>query len=195
MEVERRSVKKEEEEEEEDMNKNVMLNHMAQMGFRFLGFVLSLVAAIVVGLNKQSKVVPLTVSLNLPPLDYTLTANWHYLSALVYLLATNVIACSYSFLSFVFLLKNKNKDSILALLVIVLDTVMVALLFSSSGAAAAVGVIAYHGNSHVQWNKVCDVYGRFCKQMAASTVLSLAGAVVFMLLVVLASVGLQKRPK
>ena len=83
MEVVRRSVKKEEEEEQQDMNKNVMVNHMAQMGFRVLGFVLSLVAAIVVGLNKQSKVVPLTVSLNLPPLDYTLTANWHYLSALV----------------------------------------------------------------------------------------------------------------
>ena len=92
------------------------------------------------------------------------------------------------------LLKKKSKDNILGLLIIVLDTVMVALLFSGSGAAGAVGVIAYQGNSHVQWNKVCDIYGRFCKQVAASTVLSLAGAVVFMSLVVLASVGLQKRP-
>ena len=111
-----------------------------------------------------------------------------------YLLATNVIACSYSFISLFFLLKDTGNDNILVLLVIILDTVMVALLFSSSGATAAVGVIAYHGNSHVQWNKVCDIYGRFCIQVAASTVLSLAGAVVFMLLVVLATVGLQKRP-
>ncbi|XP_038879800.1 CASP-like protein 1E2 [Benincasa hispida] len=194
MEVERRRVKMEAERKDQEMKKIGNYHNKVEMVFRVLGFVLSFVAAIVVGLNKQTKLVPLTVSLNLPPLDYTFIAKWHYLSAFVYLLATNIIACSYSFISLFLLLKNKSKDNILGLLIIVLDTVMVALLFSSSGAAAAVGVIAYHGNSHVQWNKVCDIYGRFCKQVAASTVLSLAGAVVFMLLVVLASVGLQKRP-
>ncbi|KGN57071.1 CASP-like protein 1E2 [Cucumis sativus] len=197
MEVERRRGKMEEERKNEEMKKmgNDYDNyHKVEMVFRVLGFVLSFVAAIVVGLNNQTKVVPLAVSLNSPPLDYTFIAKWHYLSAFVYLLATNIIACSYSFLSLFLLLKNKSKDNILGLLIIVLDTVMVALLFSGSGAAGAVGVIAYQGNTHVQWNKVCDIYGRFCKQVAASTVLSLAGAVVFMSLVVLASVGLQKRP-
>ncbi|XP_022955984.1 CASP-like protein 1E2 [Cucurbita moschata] len=179
---------------EDERKEEKKMGSKIEMVFRVSGFVLCFVAAIVVGLNEQTTILPLTLSLDLPPLDFTLTAKWYYLSALGYLLATNIIACSYSFISLFFLLKDTSNDNILILLVIILDTVMVALLFSSSGAAAAVGVIAYHGNSHVQWNKVCDIYGRFCIQVAASTVLSLAGAVVFMLLVVLATVGLQKRP-
>lgn len=84
MEVERRRVKMEDEKNEE-MKKigNYDNNTKVEMVFRVLGFVLSFVAAIVVGLNKQTKVVPLTISLNLHPLDYTFTAKWHYLSAFV----------------------------------------------------------------------------------------------------------------
>ena len=53
-----------------------------EMVFRVSGFVLCFVAAIVVGLNEQTTVLPLTLSLDLPPLDFTLTAKWYYLSAL-----------------------------------------------------------------------------------------------------------------
>lgn len=78
MEVERRVNKK-----EEDQDEMKKMGNLVEIVLRVLGFVLSLVAAIVVGINKQTKVVPVTVSLNLPPLDFTLTAKWHYLSALV----------------------------------------------------------------------------------------------------------------
>lgn len=86
MEVERRRGKMEEERKNEEMKKmgNDYDNyHKVEMVFRVLGFVLSFVAAIVVGLNNQTKVVPLAVSLNSPPLDYTFIAKWHYLSAFV----------------------------------------------------------------------------------------------------------------
>ncbi|XP_022138120.1 CASP-like protein 1E1 [Momordica charantia] len=154
---------------------------------RVLGFVLSFVAAIVVGLDKQTKVIP--------ALDLVVSAKWHYLSAFVYLFAVDIITSSYGLLSLLLTLTNKNQSNTSILLLIVLDTVMVALLSSGGGAAMAIGMIGYHGNSHVMWNKVCDIFGRFCKHVAVSTVLSLAGAVVFMSLVVLAVVDLQKRPK
>ncbi|XP_008438806.2 CASP-like protein 1E1 [Cucumis melo] len=163
---------------------------------RVLGFLLSLVAAIVVGVDKETKVVPVTISSNLPPFPIVVVAKWRYLSAFVYFFATNVIASLYGLLSLMLTLSNKNgSNNVLTLLVIVLDTVSVALLSSGAGAAMAIGVIAYEGNSHVRWNKVCDTFGKFCKQVAASALLSLAGAIVFLLLVILALVGLLKRPK
>ncbi|KGN57072.1 CASP-like protein 1E1 [Cucumis sativus] len=163
---------------------------------RVLGFLLSLVAAIVMGVDKETKVVPITISSNLPPFPIVVVAKWHYVSAFVYLLATNVIASSYGLLSLMLTLSNKNRsNNVLTLLIIVLDTVTVALLSSGTGAALAIGVMGYEGNSHVGWNKVCDTFGRFCKQVAASALLSLAGAIVFLLLLILALVGLLKRLK
>ncbi|KAG6591609.1 hypothetical protein SDJN03_13955, partial [Cucurbita argyrosperma subsp. sororia] len=121
--------------------------------------------------------------------------QWNKSGDVMYLFAANVIASLYGLLTLTISLANKNRSNILALLITILDLVMVALLSSSAGAAIAIGIIGYHGNSHVRWNKVCDTFGRFCKQVAAASALSLAGAFVFMLLVILVVVGLQKRPK
>lgn len=50
---------------------------------RLLAFALTFVAAILFGLNKQTKVVPLQLTPTLPPFNVTVTAKWHYLSAFV----------------------------------------------------------------------------------------------------------------
>lgn len=50
---------------------------------RFLAFALTLVAAIVLGVDKQSKVVSVSIVPSLPPINAFLTAKWHYLSAFV----------------------------------------------------------------------------------------------------------------
>lgn len=50
---------------------------------RVLGFVLSIVATILVGVCKETKVVPISLSSNLPRFDVVLVAKWHYLSAFV----------------------------------------------------------------------------------------------------------------
>ena len=86
-----------------------------------------------------------------------------------------------------------TKKSSLGLLIIVLDLLMVGLLFSAVGAAGAIGLMAYVGNSHVNWNKVCNVFGTFCHQVVASVVLSVLAAVAYLFLVVLAVLGLNKR--
>lgn len=70
---------------------------------------------------------------------------------------------------------------------------MVALLFSAGGAALAVGLIGYQGNSHVQWNKVCNAFDKFCQQVAAAIVVSLCGSAVYLLLVLLAALNLHKK--
>lgn len=50
---------------------------------RFLAFALTLVAAIVLGVDKQTKLVSMTVVSTLPPITVPVTAKWHYLSAFV----------------------------------------------------------------------------------------------------------------
>lgn len=99
-------------------------------------------------------------------------------------MAATVIACSYAAVSLFVLIASKGGGKRgLASIILILDLVMVALLFSSSSAAGAVGVLGYTGNSHVQWHEVCSAFGKFCGQAAAAVVLSLFGAVAFLFLV------------
>ncbi|XP_057725241.1 CASP-like protein 1E2 [Arachis stenosperma] len=153
---------------------------------RVLALILTLAASIVVVTNKQTKVVPLKVFDSLPPVNLPVSAKWHYLSAVLYFLVTNATSCGYAAVSLLLTAANRDgKSKHLRILIFVLDALMVALLFSGIGAASAVGVLGYHGNSHVQWKKVCNVFGKFCHQMVASIGLSLLGSVAFLFLVML----------
>ncbi|EXC03138.1 hypothetical protein L484_008470 [Morus notabilis] len=160
---------------------------------RILALVLTLSAAVILGVDKQNKVVPVQVLETLPPISVPVSAKWHYLSAFVYFVVANAIACLYAALSLVFLLANREGKGITGLVVVVVDVVMMALLFSSNGAAAAIGVLGFKGNSHVQWEKVCNVFDKFCDQAAAALVVSLLGAIAFLLLIVLAAKRLHNK--
>lgn len=105
-----------------------------------------------------------------------------------------MIACAYATLSLLVALSSRGSKSrgLVVTLVTVLDAVMVALLFSANGAAIAVGVLGLHGNSHVRWNKVCNVFGKFCDQEVASLIISVLGSIAFLLLVVLPGLRLQR---
>ncbi|KAJ1414255.1 Casparian strip membrane protein [Sesbania bispinosa] len=148
---------------------------------RVLALVLTLVAAVVSGADKQTTIVPIKFLDSLPPLDVPVTAKWHYLSAFVYFVVANIIACAYASVSVVVVVANRSERVWMS----VVDGLMVGLLFSSNGAAIAVGVLGLQGNSHIHWNKVCNVFGKFCDQMAASLLISLLGSIAFLLLLLL----------
>ncbi|EEF45487.1 conserved hypothetical protein [Ricinus communis] len=159
---------------------------------RVLAFVLTSTAAIVHGVNNQTETVPIQLTSSMPPLYVPVVAKWHYLSAFVFFVVSNAIACSYAAISV--MLSFCGKKSMVPI-ILTLDLLMVALLFSSNGAATAIGVMGYKGNSHVKWNKVCNVFGKFCNQVAASVVLSLIGSIVFVLLVMLTAFRLHNKSK
>jgi len=100
-----------------------------------------------------------------------------------YFVGANAIACSYATLSLLLSVGNRLKG--METVITVFDTLMVALLFSSNGAAIAIGLLGLHGNSHVHWNKVCNLFGKFCDQVAASLFISLLGSIAFLLLLLL----------
>lgn len=59
----------------------------SELFLRFLALILTLVAAIVVGVNKQTKVVQMALLPTLPPVNIPVTAKFHYMSAFVYVLS------------------------------------------------------------------------------------------------------------
>ncbi|XP_022749027.1 CASP-like protein 1E1 [Durio zibethinus] len=165
---------------------------ICELILRVLALLLTLAAAIVLGLGKQTKVVPIQITPTSPLINVAVHAKWHYLSAFVYSMVSNIIASLYAAISILILLGTRYGKRELSQIIIVLDLLMVALLFSANGAAMAIGLMGYKGNSHVQWNKVCNVFERFCHQVAISIVLSLVGSLVFMALVALAALTLHK---
>ncbi|KAJ0798772.1 putative casparian strip membrane protein [Helianthus annuus] len=78
-------------------------------------------------------------------------------------------------------------------MVTILDLMVVALLFSAIGASCAVGLIGYRGNSHVRWEKVCNVFDKFCHQVMAAMALSFVACLAYLLLVVLAIFNVYKK--
>lgn len=169
----------------------------ADFSLRLLAFVNTLAAAIVLGLDKQSKEVSMQVFPTLPPVNIPVTAKWKYMSAFVYLVVVNAIACGYAAVSLALVLVDRGQTSgrLSSLMVVIFDLLMVVLLFSGIGGATAVGLLGYNGNSHVQWKKVCNKFGKFCAQVGGALAVSFAGATIFLLLVVLATLKLHNSNK
>ncbi|XP_021728893.1 CASP-like protein 1E1 [Chenopodium quinoa] len=160
---------------------------------RVLALILTLIAAILLGVNKQTKIVPIKISPDLPAFNVPVSAKSSYASAFVYSVVANSIACALAAISIgLTFISMKGGRGFMRLIIIIVDLILVALLFSSIGAAGAVGLLGYNGNSHLRWNKVCNVYGKFCHQVMASLALSLLGAISFLLLVTLAISKLHK---
>ncbi|XP_010241324.1 PREDICTED: CASP-like protein 1E1 [Nelumbo nucifera] len=161
---------------------------------RLLAVVTTLVAAIIIGVARETKMVPFSLLSNVPPSYIPLTAKSHYSSAFVFFTVSNAIACAYAALSLLLLIAKRARGNAitLATTIISLDVIMVGLLFSGNGAAAAIGLLGYQGNSHANWQKVCNVFGTYCHQVAASIGVSLLGSLLFVLLVLLAVLNLHK---
>ncbi|KAK3193989.1 hypothetical protein Dsin_025299 [Dipteronia sinensis] len=176
---------------ESSTSKRVM--RCSDMMLRILGLLVTLVAAVLVGVDKETKVLSVTVIKTLPPLHVPVTAKWQYLSALVYFVVSNTIACSYAAASLAYSIKFLARNNTAILVRTILDLIILGLLSSATGAGIAVGVLGREGNSHVMWNKVCNLFGGFCREFEAALVLSLVGSLVFLLLVVVAVFNLHKR--
>ncbi|KAL2345375.1 hypothetical protein Fmac_006660 [Flemingia macrophylla] len=146
---------------------------------RCIALSLTLVATIIVAVDHETKII------SYAEMHFKATAKWEYMSAIVFFLVSNAIACSYAAISLVMtaMARSNGKDDVAVLVLTALDLVIMALLFSANGAASAVGLIARKGNSHVEWTKVCNVFDAYCRYITAALVLSIVGSATFLLLV------------
>lgn len=147
----------------------------------------TLVAALLMGVDRQTSTVQVTIADTLPPLQVPVTAKMSYSSAFVYFVVANAMACAFSVVS----LAACRKRSAVVLLMIG-DLVVMALLFSAVGASAEFGILGERGNSHVRWGKVCHVYNKFCERAMAAVIVSLIAAFTNLVHLMLAILDLHK---
>ncbi|XP_020254316.1 CASP-like protein 1D1 [Asparagus officinalis] len=90
-------------------------------------------------------------------------------------------------------ISNPSPSPGLLFLLIIFDTLMAGIVAASTGAAGGVAYIGLKGNDHVNWMKICDKFGKYCRHVGSSIGLSLVASVVLVLLVILSSYSLYRR--
>ncbi|KAK1430823.1 hypothetical protein QVD17_13860 [Tagetes erecta] len=165
---------------------------VVDVGLRFLLFATALVAVIVMVTSKQSKLVTLV-----PGLSIHVVAKFSQSPAYVYFVAALSVACLHSVitgvLSVLVVLKPGGNSTTLQSHFVILDALLLGIVAAATGAAGGVGYIGYKGNSHTQWQKVCNHVGSFCAHFAVSIFLSLISSITLLLLVWLSVYTLSKK--
>ncbi|KAL0376527.1 UNVERIFIED_CONTAM: CASP-like protein 1D1 [Sesamum calycinum] len=164
----------------------------ADVVLRFLLFASGVVAVVVMVTSKQTELIPIPI----PPFLIPRPAKFNQSPAFIYFVAALSVAGLYgaitTLISLFALCKPASHPRLLSHFVI-FDVLLFGIVAAATGTAGGVGYIGLKGNSHVQWRKICDIYGEFCRHIGASIAVSLFGSVVLALLVLLSIYSLSKR--
>lgn len=76
---------------------------------------------------------------------------------------------------------------------IFLDTAMLALLTAGASAAAAIVYLAHTGNTRANWFAICRQFNSFCERISGSLIGSFGGILILVLLIFLSAVTLSRR--
>ncbi|WOG92495.1 hypothetical protein DCAR_0311764 [Daucus carota subsp. sativus] len=121
-------------------------------------------------------------------------ASYDDLPAFTYFVIANGIASAYLVLSLPFSVVCIVRPHIVGarLLLLILDTVMIALTTSGAAGAASIVYLAHNGNPNTNWNAICQQFNDFCQRVSGAVVASFITAFIFMFLVVLSAVALRR---
>ncbi|KAJ4751694.1 CASP-like protein [Rhynchospora pubera] len=123
-------------------------------------------------------------------------AKFNYSPAFIYLLVALAVTCLYSIitiLSSCALMSKPAPAAKILFTLILTDTLMVGILSSATGTAGAIAYVGLKGNSHTNWNKICNNYGKFCRHIGSSTGVSLFASIILVVLVLVSAYSLSKR--
>lgn len=168
---------------------------------RLLAIGATLAAAIVMGTNKQTVMIPLPLGPGGATVFAPLHAKYHYSPAFIFFVIANAIACGYTVLSLIPSVTGKlaarsgSYPRMSAFHLAVADMVMVALVMAGASAAAAIAYVGYKGNSHTQWLKICNNFDRFCHHTAGAIVTSFVAVIIFMILTMMSIYSIYKRAR
>ncbi|KAF5206375.1 Casparian strip membrane protein [Thalictrum thalictroides] len=121
-------------------------------------------------------------------------ASYDDLPAFTFFVVANAVASAYLVLSLPFSIVSIVRPHAVGarLLLLIFDTVMVALTTAGASAAAAIVYLAHNGNSSANWIAICQQFNGFCQRISGAVVASFIATVIFMFLVVIASIALRK---
>ncbi|CAH8356702.1 unnamed protein product [Eruca vesicaria subsp. sativa] len=156
---------------------------------RVLLFSATLVALIVMVTSDQTEMTQLPGA----PSPAPVSAEFSDSPAYIYFVVALVVAGFYALISILIsisLLLRPEFASQFSTYISSFDMVVLAMLASATGTAGGVAYIALKGNEDIGWNKICNVYDKFCRYIATSLALSLFAS---LLLLVLSICSLSKR--
>ncbi|KAI7746341.1 hypothetical protein M8C21_030592 [Ambrosia artemisiifolia] len=77
----------------------------------------------------------------------------------------------------------KKQERSHQLLFVLLDSLMLSIAASATGAAGGVGYEALKGNPHVRWVKMCHIFDTFCDHIASAESMALVTSITLLMLV------------
>ncbi|XP_021851466.1 CASP-like protein 1B1 [Spinacia oleracea] len=156
---------------------------------RSVSLLATLVATIVMSLNKETKTfVVATIGTN--SIKATLTAKFQDNPANIFFVLANGLATLHNMLVLAAMLFGKKIDpkGIRFMAISVLDITNLAILSAGTTGAAFMAQLAKNGNSHAQWNQICDKFESFCSHGGGAILASYIGLALFLILVLISTI-------
>ncbi|MQM19038.1 hypothetical protein Taro_052039 [Colocasia esculenta] len=191
----------------------------ADLSLRLLLFATSLTALIVLVTSKQTAQIFPFPTLR-PSFSVTRSAKFQNSPALIYLVVALAVTCFYSIVTLLTsasAVRSSSPSTKLLFHLVLLDAhilrledahvfnlhlrrpclmqLMAGVLAAATGAGGAVAYVGMKGNSHVQWNKICHVFDKFCRHTGSAVGVSLVASIVLVALVVLSAYSLYRRSR
>ncbi|KAK8684581.1 hypothetical protein V6N13_040603 [Hibiscus sabdariffa] len=162
-----------------------------QVGLRVLLFAACVSAAVVMGTAKQTEMVSVP---GFPPtVRVPFTAKYSHSPAFIYFIAAMSVTGLYSIITTLASISVSRKTKTILLAFALFDVVFVGIVASATGAAGGVAYIGLRGNNHVRWNKICNVYHKFCRHIGSAVAVSLFAAGLLVLLSMISTFTLYKK--
>ncbi|KAJ4724935.1 CASP-like protein [Melia azedarach] len=121
-------------------------------------------------------------------------AQYDDFEVFVFFLITNGIVSAYLILSLPFSIVCiiRPYAAGLKLLLIIFDTVIMALTIAAAAAAASIVYLAHSGNPNANWLAICQQFGDFCQATSAAVVASFITSTLLICLIVLSAFALRR---
>ncbi|KAL5541795.1 hypothetical protein UlMin_009505 [Ulmus minor] len=155
------------------------------VALRVLLFASTLTSIIVLVTSKQ------TVRAPLP-----LQAKFQHTPAFIYFLVALSVSGLYGLittLASISIIKKPEFSTKYWLFFVLGDVLILGILASATGTAGGIAYLGLKGNDHVRWQKVCNVFDKFCRHIGGSIAVSLFASVLLVLLVFLSIFSIHKR--
>ncbi|KAG2261997.1 hypothetical protein Bca4012_013338 [Brassica carinata] len=160
------------------------------LGLRVLAFAATLSAAIVMGLNKETKTF-VVGNVGNTPIKATFTAKFQHTPAFVYFVVANAMVSFHNLLMIALqLFGGKTELTGFRLVsVAILDMLNVTLISAAANAAAFMAEVGKNGNKHARWDKICDRFATYCDHGAGALIAAFAGVV---LMIIISAVSISR---
>ncbi|CAH2046479.1 unnamed protein product [Thlaspi arvense] len=164
------------------------------LGLRVLAFLATLSAAIVMGLNKETKTF-VVGNVGNAPIKATFTAKFQHTPAFVFFVVANAMVSFHNLLMIALqIFGGKSELTGFRLLsVAILDMLNVTLISAAANAAAFISEVGKNGNKHARWDKICDRFATYCDHGAGALIAAFAG-VILMLIISAVSISRLVQP-